>query len=621
MDPTDDNALLRLYAESGSDEAFATLVSRHVNLVYSVALRQVGNPHQAEEITQAVFITLARKAGRLRVVTSLSSWLFETTRLTAHNYVRSEIRRCCRDHEAHMQSTLNESGDEIWPKIAPLLDTAVAALGEKDRRAVVLRFYEGRNHREIAQALGASEDAAEKRVERALEKLQRFFRKQGIDSTTAALGAVIATNCVHAAPTALAQTAAAAAVAKAAADSSVLTLAKAALVTMKTKTVIATITSAAIILGVGTYFFLAPSTSPPPAASSETLPVKLGNEKFAAANYYIEVMAILNQKGPAYAALASSAHPDDRFANDVDPNTRRTANSSPAGHIKSLVTPSASGAADYLASISASGAKPLQSARYIDYDVAKNSALLGKRIRASGWIKTKDVANWAGASLIIFNDKGHIFASDPMTDRPIHGTTDWRQFEIVTDVPSEPCSICLGPMLYGTGELWADDFQMAVASRDTPITDDRIWHVWSSNPNDYSETTDYLATHNGHPTLCISYTPDGAAPKGSWMWWGQDIRNPEKYRGHTVRMSGWLKSENISGRIHPNLRPKGPNFKLLAKDTLVNSSRLKGTLDWTKYSLECVIPKETQCLDTGFAFNGSGKLWIDMDSLKYEIVK
>jgi hypothetical protein len=105
------------------------------------------------------------------------------------------------------------------------------------------------------------------------------------------------------------------------------------------------------------------------------------------------------------------------------------------------------------------------------------------------------------------------------------------------------------------------------------------------------------------------------------MWWGQDIRNPEKYRGHTVRMSGWLKSENISGRIHPNLRPKGPNFKLLAKDTLVNSSRLKGTLDWTKYSLECVIPKETQCLDTGFAFNGSGKLWIDMDSLKYEIVK
>ena len=94
-----------------------------------------------------------------------------------------------------------------------------------------------------------------------------------------------------------------------------------------------------------------------------------------------------------------------------------------------------------------------------------------------------------------------------------------------------------------------------------------------------------------------------------------------KYCGHTVRMSGWIKTENVSEHIHPNLRPKGPNFKLLAKDTMIKDTHIRGTLDWTKYSLTCVISKDTQCLDTGFAFMGSGKVWLDTNSLKYEIVK
>src|SRR5882757_6101362 len=101
MQPTDDGALLRQYAESNSDEAFAALVTRHINLVYSVALRHVGNPHSAEEITQAVFIILAKKAARLREVKTLSSWLFQVTRLTANNFVRTESRRHRREQEAH----------------------------------------------------------------------------------------------------------------------------------------------------------------------------------------------------------------------------------------------------------------------------------------------------------------------------------------------------------------------------------------------------------------------------------------------------------------------------------------------------------------------------------------
>jgi RNA polymerase sigma factor (sigma-70 family) len=205
MQSTDDRALLRQYAENNSDEAFAALVTHHVSLVYSVALRQVGNPHHAEEITQAVFIILARKAAALRHDKALSSWLFQATRLTAHNFVRSESRRHRREEEAYMQSVLDEAGTEVWPKIAPFLDDAVANLREKDRRAILLRFYEGRNLREVGAVLGASEDAAEKRVNRALEKLRHIFAKRGVSSTTAIIAETISAHSVQAAPVALAK--------------------------------------------------------------------------------------------------------------------------------------------------------------------------------------------------------------------------------------------------------------------------------------------------------------------------------------------------------------------------------------------------------------------------------
>src|SRR5450432_2005138 len=118
MQSTDDSSLLRRYAEGNSDEAFAALVTRHINLVHSVALRQVSNPGSAEEITQVVFIILARKAAQLRHDKALSSWLFQTTRLTASNFIRSESRRHRREEEAYMQSVLNETGGDAWPKIA-----------------------------------------------------------------------------------------------------------------------------------------------------------------------------------------------------------------------------------------------------------------------------------------------------------------------------------------------------------------------------------------------------------------------------------------------------------------------------------------------------------------------
>jgi RNA polymerase sigma factor (sigma-70 family) len=147
MPEPDDISLLRQYTEEDSEEAFGTLVSRHINKVYSVALRHSRNPHQAEEITQAVFAILAKKARSLGKAVVLSGWLYHTARLTSVTFLRSEIRRARREQEAYMQNTLEETAsDETWKQIGPQLDTAMARLNDADRNAVVLRFFDGKNN-------------------------------------------------------------------------------------------------------------------------------------------------------------------------------------------------------------------------------------------------------------------------------------------------------------------------------------------------------------------------------------------------------------------------------------------------------------------------------------------
>jgi DNA-directed RNA polymerase specialized sigma24 family protein len=128
----DDIALLRQYTEQNSEEAFAAFVARHVNKVYSVALRHTRNPHQAEKITQTVFVILAKKSRHLGKGVVLSGWLYQTARLTAVTFIRSEIRRTRREQEAHMQTVPNETESAVWPQLAPLLDAAMAGLNETD---------------------------------------------------------------------------------------------------------------------------------------------------------------------------------------------------------------------------------------------------------------------------------------------------------------------------------------------------------------------------------------------------------------------------------------------------------------------------------------------------------
>src|SRR4051812_41311285 len=184
---TNDMDLIREYAQGNSEEAFATLVSRHVNLVYSVALRQVRDPHLAEEIAQSVFIILAGKAKSLSPKTILSGWLCRTARYVSANTIGMQRRRQSREQEANMESILNEPDPGQWNQIWPLLDEALKNLGEKEHDAVVLRFFEGKELRQVGVAMGTTEDAARMRVNRGLEKLRKFFTKKGVTLSATAL--------------------------------------------------------------------------------------------------------------------------------------------------------------------------------------------------------------------------------------------------------------------------------------------------------------------------------------------------------------------------------------------------------------------------------------------------
>jgi RNA polymerase sigma factor (sigma-70 family) len=202
-----DQQLLRDYAANRSESAFSELVRRHVDLVYSAARRMVGDSHQAQDVTQAVFMALAQNAGKLTDHPVLSGWLHRTTQNLAANAVRANVRRQIREQEAAAMNELIPTAPDVsWEQIAPHLDTALGELADTDRDAVLLRYFERKSATEMAQILGVSDEAAQKRVSRAVERLREYFAKRGITIGAGGLVAVVSANAVQAAPAALALT-------------------------------------------------------------------------------------------------------------------------------------------------------------------------------------------------------------------------------------------------------------------------------------------------------------------------------------------------------------------------------------------------------------------------------
>jgi RNA polymerase sigma factor (sigma-70 family) len=237
-----DQQLLREYIEHRSDPAFAELVRRYVDFVYSAARRMVRDAHLAEDVTQAVFLALAQQGPRLSDRPVLSGWLHRTAQNLAANAVRYEVRRRAREQEAAaMNDLLSPETDPVWEHVSPHLDSVLGELSAVDREAL-LRYFQKKSAHEIAQVFGISDEAAQKRVSRAVDRLRAFLAKGGIAVGASGLVAAISANAVQAAPVGLS-----AAITTSAALAGATTLGAAAATT--TQTIVMTTLQKAIIGG------------------------------------------------------------------------------------------------------------------------------------------------------------------------------------------------------------------------------------------------------------------------------------------------------------------------------------------------------------------------------------
>jgi RNA polymerase sigma factor (sigma-70 family) len=246
-----DHDLLEQFAREQSQAAFTELVNRHLNLVYSAALRQVRSPQLAEEVSQSVFTNLACNAAKLKANMSLSAWLYQVTRHAAIDVVRREARRQARESIAFQMSNLNDTTSADWSQVEPLLDEGMDALDEADRTALLMRYFENKPLRDVGQALGVSEDAAQKRVSRAVERLREFFTKRGVPIGASALTALASANAIQASPAGLAPTVAAGAIGASTAlsTSGAIAITKTIAMTTLQKTIITAIASVAVVAG------------------------------------------------------------------------------------------------------------------------------------------------------------------------------------------------------------------------------------------------------------------------------------------------------------------------------------------------------------------------------------
>jgi RNA polymerase sigma factor (sigma-70 family) len=317
----DDWDLLREYSANGSQAAFEELVARHIDLVYAAALRQVGDRHLAEDVTQGVFLVLSQKAAALARQSPgvLAGWLFNVARFTSANALKTEKRR--RKHECDslkLMKDQDDSDEADWERLAPYLDTALSKLSATDRDALLLRFFSGKSHRAISQTLGVSEEAARKRVLRAVERLRAILRKRGVPVAASGLTAILMSQTSQAAPAGLP-----AACAARSCGSAGTALAKGAIVMMAaTKAKVAVIAALAIIVMAGAGGLLIEKViemRKPTAANARIMPIQTPQPaSFLPATPNGKISGIVNMAGEALpkaeVLLATLAKPVDVYS-------------------------------------------------------------------------------------------------------------------------------------------------------------------------------------------------------------------------------------------------------------------------------------------------------------------
>jgi RNA polymerase sigma factor (sigma-70 family) len=589
----DDQQLLTSYLQTSSQEVFAQIVHRHIDLVYSCALRQTRDRDLSDDITQAVFCILARRAGSIRDRHLLTGWLVRTTRYAALNAMKYQSRR--RQHElqaAAMKSQLYI--DAVPPAdVASVLHETLSHLSLKDRSVIALRYFHGKTVRDVGSDMGISEHAAQKRITRALERIRGSLARRGIKSPADATEAVLAGQFMQAAPVTLLPNVLASAfnpgilsTASIIATRTLSNLRAAAI-----KPVLGAALAASVLVAVAVAIL--PASAPVARAQSRVAradtPVTSNSQLAISTTKPADDSAPL----PLPAAVFVLNTRPDEFDLDTDAAVHHVSDASHRLHSETT-----------------NWGRGAQGLCGVDLP----SRFLGKRIRFSAYVKSENLVNWGGLGLFALAPGQRIVISDDMGDRPLTGTTDWKQLTIVCDLPRETASLLVGLNMHGKGTLWMDGAQIEIVDKNVSITDNQTWHSWSFTRPHYTQSLDPNTQHNGHPTICLE---SSTAKNSEWFAWDRDDRHVEQYLGKRMRITAWIKTENVTMPSGFSIRVLGfPNNTDIQKETALRT--IRGTTDWKKYSLECNIPDGAFSICSGIRLYGKGKLWLD--DIQYEIL-